>query len=65
MEISDCSDEFRELLVYLPLAILAEVFLCFTVLWNLIEIITCFILSILLVVYYLENWLYLSRNVWE
>lgn len=63
MEISNCIDDFRELLVYLVLVIIAEVFLCFVVSWNTVAMIACIILDIFLAIYYRIDWLYLSKKI--
>lgn len=63
MEIPNCMDDFLELLLFSPLVILAEVFLCFVLSWDLLAIIVCVILDIFLIVNYLMDWIYLSRKI--
>lgn len=63
MKISNCTDDFNELLVFFIIAIVAEVFLCFVLSWNSIVIIVCIILDIFLAIHYYIDWLYLSRKI--
>ena len=63
MQISNCIDDFRELLVFLFVAIVAEVFLCFVLSWSDIVIIACVLLDVLLAISYGIDWLYLSRTI--
>lgn len=63
MEISNCAEDFQEELVYLVIAINAEVCLCFVLSWNMIAIIACIIINIPLSILYYMDWVYLSRKI--
>ena len=59
---SDVRD-LRQLLVFAILAVIAQVFLLFVLSWNVVAIVVCIILSILILILGLVDWLYFSRTV--
>lgn len=63
MRVSKCADDFREILVYAVIAIVAEVFLCFVLSWHTIAITICSILNLALSVVYTVDLLYLCRII--
>ena len=63
MEISSCIDDVREQFVFLVLAVIAEVFLCFLVSWSRFAIFACVILDVFLVNNFCLDWFYLCKNI--
>lgn len=63
MELSNCKDDLHELLFFLGLTIVAEVFLFITMSWNAVVIIVLMIMNIFLLYDFAMSWYYLNRTI--
>ena len=63
MEVSGDVIDLQQLLLFLVLAVIAQVFLLFALSWNIVAIIACMILDVLLLLDGLIDWLYFRRKI--
>lgn len=57
------AQDLQALLVYAILAVIAQIFLLFVLSWNIVAIVGCIIISILLLISGIVDWLYFKRTV--
>ena len=63
LEISGNINDLLENLVYVVIAVIAQVFLLFVLSWNKVVVIMCIMLSVLILIDGLIDWLYISRKI--